>query len=236
MKKITKYLAVLILVVLAAVPVFSQSLQDNPDYRKSLELKNQSEQAFDEGDYDEARKLAEESRIYAEKSDAWIQMMLDRYKANSALRRVETELRSAAKVKADVNFPEAYASGKNLYDEAYKLFQNENYKLSYEKSLEALEVMSVIEYVRATPTAPAGTKVAEYTVRLIPENRDCLWNIAGYDFVYGDPWKWELLYEANKNIMPDPDNPRLILPGMILKIPSVSGEVRSGTWTNGFVK
>ncbi|OQY33148.1 MAG: hypothetical protein B6241_08575 [Spirochaetaceae bacterium 4572_59] len=236
MRKLTKILSVLILGIFFSSPLFSQSLQDNPDYRKSLELKKQSEQAFDEAEYDEARTLAEESKLYAEKSDAWIQMMLKRYRANSALRRVETELRSAAKVKAEVNFPEAYASGKALYDEAYKLFQDENYELSYEKSLKALDVMSVIEYVRAPPTAPAGTKVSAYTVRLIPENRDCLWNIAGYNFVYGDPWKWELLYEANKDQLPDPNNPRLILPGMVIKIPSASGELRSGTWTNGFVK
>ncbi len=229
-----KIILLTILLLGFSVLLFSQSLQDNPDYRKSLELKRQSEQAFDEGDYLEAKKLAEESKIYAEKSDAWIQMMLNRYKANSALRRVETQLQSAAKVKADVNFPEAYASGKALYEEAYQLFQNERYEESYEKSLEALEVMSVIEYIR--PTAPAGTQVAAYTVRLIPENRDCLWNIAGYDFVYGDPWKWKLIYEANKAVLPDPANPRLILPGMVLTIPSADGEKRSGTWTNGVVK
>ena len=234
MKQSNKIQLLAILLLGLTAMLFSQSLQDNPDYRKSLELKRQSEQAFDEGDYIEAKRLAEESKIYAEKSDAWIQMMLNRYKANSALRRVETQLQSAAKVKADVNFPEAYASGKALYEEAYQLFQDEKYEESYEKSLEALEVMSVIEYIR--PTAQTGTQVAAYTVRLIPDNRDCLWKIAGYDFVYGDPWKWKLIYKANRNILPDPANPRLILPGMVLTIPSADGEKRSGTWTNGVIK
>ena len=211
--------------------LFSQSLQDNPDYRKSLELKRQSEQAFEDGDYLEAKKLAEESKVYAERSDAWIKMMLNRYKANSALRRVETQIRSADNVNAEENFPEAYESGKALYEEAYQLFQEEEYPTSYDKSLEALEVMSVIHYIR-----PRGAKVAAYKVRLIPEDRDCLWNIAGYDFVYGDPWKWKLIYEANKDKLPQPENPRLILPDMILTIPSADGEARSGTWVNGVIQ
>ncbi len=211
--------------------LFSQSLQDNPDYRKSLELKRQSEQAFEEGDYLEAKRLADESRVYAEKSDAWIQMMLNRYKANSALRRVETQIRSADNVNAEENFPEAYQSGKALYDQAYELFRKEEYLASYDKSLEALDVMSVIEYIR-----PRGNLAAAYKVRLIPEKRDCFWNIAGYDFIYGDPWKWKLIYEANKSSLPDPENPHLILPGMILTIPPAEGESRSGTWIDGKIQ
>ena len=213
----------------------AQSLRDNPDYRKSLELKSQSEAAFEEGDYTTARALAEESKIYAEKSDAWIQMMLMRYKANSALRRVETQIRSATNVNAEKNFPDAFASGKALYEEAYQLFRDEDYPVSYEKSLEALEVMGVIEFIRE-PRAPAGTQVAAYKVRLIPERRDSLWRIAEYDFVYGDPFKWPLIYEANKEKLPEPANPSLILPEMILTIPSAEGEVRRGTWNNGVVE
>ncbi len=231
MKRTAALLFTLIVLSCFTTALFSQSLQDNPDYRKSLELKRQSEQAFDDGDYLEAKRLAEESKVYAERSDAWIKMMLNRYKANSALRRVETQIRSADNVNAAENFPEAYQSGKALYEEAYQLFQDEEYLTSYDKSLEALEVMSVIHYIR-----PDGAKVAAYKVRLLPDNRDCLWNIAGYDFVYGDPWKWKLIYEANKDKLPQPENPRLILPDMILTIPSAEGEARSGTWVNGVIQ
>ena len=235
MKNIFKTILSATIILLLTSALFSQSLQDNPDYKKSRELKKQSEQAFEDGYYKRAKSLAEESRVYAEKSDVWIRMMLDRYRANSALRRVEAELGSAVNVKAEVHFPEAYASGQRLYAEASALFNDESYVMSYEKSLEALEVMSVIEYVRE-PAAPVVTKPGAYRVRLIPDKRDCLWRIAGYDFVYGDPWKWRLLYDANKDIFPDPDNPRLILPGMVLTIPSIEGESRFGTWDNGKIK
>jgi len=65
----------------------------------------------------------------------------------------------------------------------------------------------------------------------IEDARDCFWRIAGYPFVYGDPWKWHRLYEANKEKIPQPENPDLILPGIILTIPNLEGELRSGTWS-----
>lgn len=69
-----------------------------------------------------------------------------------------------------------------------------------------------------------------YTVRLIPDRRDCFWRIAEYGFIYGDPWKWKKLYELNKDKIPDPKNPNWIEPGTVLEIPSLKGEVREGTY------
>lgn len=45
---------------------------------------------------------------------------------------------------------------------------------------------------------------------------ECLWYIAGYEHVYGDPTKWPLIYRANRDKIKDPD---LIYPGQVLKIP-----------------
>lgn len=55
-----------------------------------------------------------------------------------------------------------------------------------------------------------------YTVQLIPERRDCLWRIAEYSEIYGDPFRWPAIYSANKNLIKDPD---LIYPGQTLVIP-----------------
>ncbi|MCK5673579.1 MAG: hypothetical protein KAH95_09390 [Spirochaetales bacterium] len=225
-------LFLLILILGSAMIASAQSLQDNPDYLKSVELKKQSESAFASGDFLEAKRLAEESQVYAALSDKWIVMMLNRYRANSALKRVETQLMFAAGVNAEIHFPASLATGKTLYDEARQLFQEEEYLPSFDKSQEALEVMSVIEYIKPA----AGVLAASYVVRELPGNTDCLWNIAGYEFIYGDPWKWKLIYEANMEIMPEPGNPSLIIPGMILIIPSAPGEERSGTWENGKIR
>jgi nucleoid-associated protein YgaU len=70
---------------------------------------------------------------------------------------------------------------------------------------------------------------AFYRVKLNPAKRDCLWRIAGFDYIYGNPWEWKRLYQANKDSFPDPNNPDLILPDMILTIPPIKGEARSGT-------
>lgn len=70
----------------------------------------------------------------------------------------------------------------------------------------------------------------EYTVvRRVPLT-DALWRIANMSFIYNDPYQWRLIYNANRNILVDPDNPDLILPGQVLTIPSFRGEKREGLY------
>lgn len=66
-------------------------------------------------------------------------------------------------------------------------------------------------------------------VRRVPLT-DALWRIAGYSYIYNNPIEWYRIYEANRNILRDPDNPDLILPGQRLIIPSLNGEERSGEY------
>jgi tetratricopeptide (TPR) repeat protein len=82
------------------------------------------------------------------------------------------------------------------------------------------------------PPAPPPPPVlpAQYTVRPWNPWRDCFWNISGRSWAYGDPTKWQIIYEANRSKLPQPDNPNLIHPGMVLDIPSIRGEVRQGLW------
>jgi nucleoid-associated protein YgaU len=84
----------------------------------------------------------------------------------------------------------------------------------------ALRVISILAVVQAVPDRPA-----QYLVKTWVSVRDCLWNIAAKPQIYGDPFMWTVLYEANRHQIDDPD---LILPGMILEIPSIAGEVRFG--------
>jgi len=71
---------------------------------------------------------------------------------------------------------------------------------------------------------------AYYKVRLLPQNRDCFWNIAKYSFVYKDPFQWPKIYQANKGVLQNPANPDLIQPGMRFVLPSITGEAREGEW------
>ncbi|MDA0023251.1 LysM peptidoglycan-binding domain-containing protein [Brachyspira hyodysenteriae] len=69
-----------------------------------------------------------------------------------------------------------------------------------------------------------------YTVVQRTPLTDALWRIAGYSFIYNDPIQWYRLYQANRDILRDPNNPDLILPGQVLTIPSMNGEERAGTY------
>jgi len=229
MKKIILSALVLLLISSAA---WSQSLTDNEYYQKMLELKAQSEQAFENGDYIEAKQLAEEAQGYKEESERWIATQLAAYRARSALNRLKDRLAQVSAWKAELHFPEEYAEGMNLYKQSFtEFYDDEEYVDSLATSNRALEVLSVISYV-----APVSTLPAYYVVRLLPGNTDCLWNIAGYDFIYDNPWEWRRLYEANKDILEDRNNPDLIQPGMKLAIPPLDGEARSGTWENGDIR
>lgn len=77
-------------------------------------------------------------------------------------------------------------------------------------------------------TAPSQTSApasgSTYTV--VPG--DCLWRIA--QNLLGDPSLWPSIYEANRDII---DNPNLIYPGQVLKIPGASGLPSAPPQVNG---
>ncbi|MDR2097288.1 MAG: LysM peptidoglycan-binding domain-containing protein, partial [Spirochaetaceae bacterium] len=72
---------------------------------------------------------------------------------------------------------------------------------------------------------------AKYTVRPWDIFGDCFWNIAKW--FYGDYYKWTVLYEANKEKLPDINNPDLLETGTIIDIPEIGKETRTGNWDSG---
>jgi colicin import membrane protein len=81
----------------------------------------------------------------------------------------------------------------------------------------------------AEPALPPQEAVLPkyYTVGAWPP--DCFWKIA--ELVYGDPFRWPILYEANRDKLEDPDNPDLLERGVVLEIPTINGELREGNYT-----
>jgi HAMP domain-containing protein len=56
----------------------------------------------------------------------------------------------------------------------------------------------------------------KYVVRPWSESKDCLWNIAGQSDVYGDPYHWPKIWQANTDLIRNPD---IIQPGWELSVP-----------------
>lgn len=212
------------LLILCTVPAaFAQhSLYDNPNYRRSLELRRMADGAFERGDYTKAEEYSLESERLAvvAREEAETQRLL--WIANSWKHRAEERVAYGERYNAGAQMGEKWTQVKETYALAVSEFDAKRYEESTAASKKVVEWMADFSPVKLP---------AFYTVRLIEDDRDCLWRIAGYPFVYGDPWKWPRLYEANKDKLPEPDNPHLIHPGMVLSIPSLPGEVRSGTWT-----
>jgi nucleoid-associated protein YgaU len=226
-KTIALFGFLLVLLFAAAENLCAQSFLNNEYYRKAQSLKAQSEQALAAGDYDLAASLAEQATENLAKSDEYVERMTLYYTAGGWLGRAENRLTYAKSIRADVNYKVEYDAAADAAKAARTSFDAGSYNDSIQLSKDALAALENIGVV-AVEEKPALP--AEYAVRLILPRRDCLWVIAGYPFIYNNPWKWRTLYEANKATMPVPGNPNLIVPGQVLIIPSIKGEDRKGTY------
>jgi len=219
-------IAVVLLLAVSGLAVAQNFLTDNPYYEDAQELRRQAEQAIEEGEYDRAVELSQEAQELTRQAREWAEEQLLRYQANAWTNRAEERLNFAERVDAEERYPEEYENASQLYEEAETLFEDEEYEDSIQASR---NVISALQAVRAVSPSD-DVKPRYYIVRLIEDRRDCFWRIAGYEFVYDNPWEWRRIYEANRDKIPEPDNPDLIEPGTVLFIPSIDGETRQGTW------
>ncbi len=95
--------------------------------------------------------------------------------------------------------------------ELWKLGLQEEAKGNYAKAQEYYQ-----ESLRYVEVYKSYAVKGVYTVRLLPEKRDCLWRISEYDFVYGNPRLWPKIWRRNRRLIQNPD---LIYPGWQLVIP-----------------
>ena len=223
-------------VVSEATPAeIPEGIRNNQFYLESLRLTKLAHDTFEFGDYDASAGFAQEAILFAQMSDEFVaeqliaeaKRLLDWADANDIANR----------------HPNEYNEGKGYYDASVAAHSEEEWDESIASSSMSIGVLAALEagrpvqagpvVVDTTDTGGVSPLPGQYTVRSWVGNGDCLWNIAGYSWVYGDSHRWRLLYEANKSKMPDPDNPNWIEPGMVLDIPSIRGETRQGMWEPG---
>lgn len=210
-----------------AVPQIPQDLRSNKYFLESTRLTSLAQESFEYGDYDASANYAAEAVRYAQLSDEYVALQLKIKETNDAITAAKARLDWAFTNGAAGRYPAEYEEAQEYYETSLSARSAEDWEGAIDA---AKQVINVLAYVEGSKTAPLPS---QYTVRPWSVSRDCLWNIAGRPWAYGDPTKWRLIYNANRSKMPEPDNPDLIHPGMVLDIPSLNGEVRQGMWDSG---
>jgi hypothetical protein len=227
--------AVIALIAVAALPVAAQSLLDNQYYHQGQDLLARSQQALDAGDYDASAALASQARDSFARSDDYVATMTQFYRANGYLSMAKDRVAYARSIDADTHYKPDYDRAVTAVAGAKTALDGKDYPTSIDLSKSAIAALEKIAPVAKAPPQEPPPQAAQpslpqyYTVRLLPL-RDCFWRIAGYPFVYNDPWKWRLLYDANKDLLENPKNPNLIEPGMKFLIPALGSETRDGEY------
>lgn len=181
-----------------------------------------ADKAFAAGEYVLAEGYAINASKNAALSEEFVNNKIRGESVSDILERAKKRLEYAKSINADKNYPVAFGAAQDYYRQAEAAFDKEDYDKSESLAQKVLDALADIKGVSPLPRF--------YIVQPWELTHDCLWNISGRTYVYNNPWLWKNLYEANKSALPEPDNPNLILPGMKLEIPSISGEYRTGTY------
>jgi len=197
---------------------YVRAFLNNEFLQENLRLIGVAVERYDGGYYDDAIVLALEAMRYAQLSDEYVAMQMRIRAANEAISAAEFRLEWARRAGAPTRYAELYESAEGAFASALDDREIEEWDSARAHALRVVEILAGI-----APTLPA-----QFLVRTWAGTRDCLWNIAALPEVFGDATRWPLLYQANRGRMPRPGDPDLILPGMILDIPSIAGEIRYG--------
>jgi len=223
-----KFTLVLLISLLCTIPIFAQlvvieddyqipfNISNNEFYLESLRLNKLAQDTYEYGDYDASAGFAQEAIRFALLSDEYVAAQLIT-EANRLLDLADSNNMAAL-------YPDNYNEGKEYYEASVAANNDENWDEAISSAISSIEILSSLGKDRV------ASLPSQYTVRSWDTFKDCLWNIAGYSWIYGNPERWRVLFDANKSKMPDPNNPNWIEPGMVLDIPSIDGETRRGMW------
>jgi nucleoid-associated protein YgaU len=220
-----------------AEPAIPQNIRNNRYFVESVRLTNLAQESFEYGDYDSSTNFAEEALRYARLSDEYVALQLKIKEANDAIAAARSRIDWASANGIPGRYPREYGEAQTYYNTSLTSRSAQDWDAAIDAAGKVINALAYVQVDGSQPPQQSQTGEtplpAQYTVRAWAVSKDCLWNIAGRPWAYGDSSKWRLLYNANKAKMPEPDNPDLIHPGMILDIPSIRGEVRQGLWDSG---
>jgi len=216
-----KVCLILLIVITAGVALAQDSelTSDNEFLLESRRLAKLAEKAFSEADYDVSVRLADDASWFARLSDVYV-----------AIAAAKRYLDKAVASGVSARFPQEYSEAENWYKESAKARDIEEWDVAV---VAANKVAQLLEGLGSSASSAPAALPATYTVRPWSVSKDSFWNIAGMAWAYGNPHLWRTLYNANKSKLPDPNNPDMLEPGIVLDIPSIKGELRQGAWESG---
>ncbi|HPC37796.1 MAG TPA: DUF4398 domain-containing protein [Exilispira sp.] len=184
------------------------------DYEKFNQYFVELKDKIDKQDYKAAKELLQISYIFGRN-------LIERYNQAIAIINQTEASRYLFHAKEAYEIAKLKESSfndeqKNLLSEMEMLINKAEQSLKNQIFIETINYCKDAMKIYLKLTFNEDNKVKTYTVRLIPERRDCLWRIAGYPFIYNNPFLWPLIWIANLDIITNPD---LIFPGQILIIP-----------------
>jgi hypothetical protein len=207
-----------------------EGIRNNFYYTESLRYNNMARVALNAGDYELSREHSEEAIRFANLSDEYVYMRMRMWETDKVIAAADGRLQFATSVDAETRFPAEFSRAQAAMGEARAYRADQFWDDAIDAANRVLALLAFIDAGDRIGEPDSASLPSQYSVRTWEGQRDCLWNIAGRPWVYNNPWEWRRLYDANKSRLPDPDNPDLIEPGMVLDIPSIKGEFRQGMW------
>jgi nucleoid-associated protein YgaU len=205
----------------AVVPDLWQAAQDIYDQARYEEAERAFIAAYNAA---KERKDADEERIRQAQNTAPQPPVTPEELRQNARRRMDL----AAQEDLCSRAPDVYIEAAQAFNRAEQNHNGREYAKADPEYRKVLDLLADFE-TRFPRTGTPAQRAAAYVVKFHSSRTDCLWRIAGFDFIYGNSWEWRRIYLANRDTMPDPNNPDLVVPGQVLQIPPLRGEARSGT-------
>lgn len=160
MKKLLMLMAALV----AAASIGAQSLKDNSNYQKSLELMAQAEQAFADGDYDAASDYAAQAKEYALLSDQYVEKMLAMTRADQSIEKAKAKIAWAEARGAEASYPGQMALARSEMAASSAAYGAEDYQgaeVRADSAAESVDAIAKAEADAAIAKAQGGMGEAD---------------------------------------------------------------------------
>ena len=149
MKKMILFSLIILGLLFATSSATAQSLLDNPDYKKAVELQRQAETAYAEGDYDMAREYSRKAKEYIERSNAYVENRLLIYRANSLLKSAQERVSYFKSVGVLPEYQGYLDQAEKDLAQAKAAYDGERYQESIDYSKKVLAGIAVMKTIQA---------------------------------------------------------------------------------------